>query len=104
MPWEHDGGTRSVGGYSPKCLEGVSVLKNTPMLAYGSQYSPKNTDLGPLEPLWAPINVPGSSFSTAWGFLGSPHPASCMNLPLGTLSSQLSHPSCQNGRPQHIAL
>jgi hypothetical protein len=41
-----------LSSYSPtKCLEGVSVLKNSPMLAYVSQYSPKNTDLGPLEPV-----------------------------------------------------
>jgi hypothetical protein len=37
--------------YSPKWLEGDSVLKNSPMLAYGSQYSLKDTDLGPLEPV-----------------------------------------------------
>jgi hypothetical protein len=54
-----------------KFAEFTSLLKNSPVAAYEPQNGPKNVDLGPLEPLYAPINAPGSSFSTGSGVLRS---------------------------------
>jgi hypothetical protein len=41
------------------------------------------------------------SFSTGWAVLGSPYAGSCINLPLVTADSQLSHSRC---RITHILL
>jgi hypothetical protein len=51
--------------------ERTRVLKYSLVLVWDLRLSPKNSDLGPLEPDYAPINVPGSSFSTGWHLLGT---------------------------------
>src|SRR5215212_3827027 len=43
-----------------------TCIKNSPVSAYDSRFGPQKTDSEPLELLYAPINVPGSSFSTGW--------------------------------------
>jgi hypothetical protein len=43
-----------------------SLLKNSPGSACDLRFGPQNADLGPLEPVSAPTNLPGSSFSTGW--------------------------------------
>jgi hypothetical protein len=40
------------------------LLKNSLVPVCDLRFSPKNAGLGPLEPIYAPINVLGSSFST----------------------------------------
>ena len=51
------------------CVEGVSVLKNSPVRAIDPSYDPEIGVFGLLEPTRTPINVSRSSFSTRWGFL-----------------------------------
>ena len=48
----------------PFGLKDKSLLKNSPVSAYDSRFGPQKTDSEPLELHYAPINVPGSSFST----------------------------------------
>src|SRR5215216_3505530 len=54
----------------PFGLKHKSLLKNSPVSAYDSRFGPEKADSGPLELHYAPINVPGSSFSTGSKPLG----------------------------------
>src|ERR671910_380118 len=59
--------------YSRMCVEGPRVVKRSLVPARVLRISPKNAGLGPLEPIYVPINVLGSSFSTGCGVLRRLH-------------------------------
>jgi hypothetical protein len=51
--------------------KGSRLLKNSVAPAPGPRSGSENVNFGPLEPVYAPINVPISTFSTASNLFGT---------------------------------